>query len=636
MVEEAKESTIPSTTTSSSSITDTAIIIRGGGFHGSVVLEHLQQLKKSTSTANAADYFVWDDNHDGLHSSFAPIEKLHFGSQEGTALSQYVTRTLGKYKTIEVYIAVGSGTVRQKLVESVHEVLNQDHFHVIFPTLIHPTAVVSPTAAFGQGCFVGPFAFVNAHCIVGDFSLVNTCAILEHDCKIGDYVTMNPRSTLLGSVSVASFSTIGSHATVRNGCCIDVPDTTVGMGATVVKSIYPPAIRGFWAGVPAKPVISNKYEQASSLSSSSGVQAQDFLSHAPMRWCFKKPFSSQRVWKYLQHSVESGHVTNDGPLQSIVAAKMQAFVRSVNCALMASNGTAALHALCAGLSLKAKKDLKWVTQAFTFPSSIQGPLMDSLIADMDPEWYGPCRKFLEAHKNEFDGVVVTNVFGHQTDLIMYEKWCKSNGKFLVLDNAASPIGFVKDSRCIHDVGDGAIVSLHETKPIGRGEGGVIFAKREILPFVHQAMNFGFDIPKQVREPHRACSNWRMSDIAAAAVCDHLDFMLNNKWEDKLQELTKFAVSELEKQSISMALPVKYPTILSCLFIKLNDPTEAERILHLLHSHNIEAKHYYEPLCSEEEAPEAWKLFSSSVCLPFHLGFSESQLKAVIDLIASSR
>jgi dTDP-4-amino-4,6-dideoxygalactose transaminase len=355
-----------------------------------------------------------------------------------------------------------------------------------------------------------------------------------------------------------------------------------------------------------------------------------------MRLCYKKPFSSQRVWKYLQQSVESGHITNDGPLQSILAAKMQAFVRSVNTVLLAGNGTSALHALCVGLALKAKKDLKWVTQAFTFPSSIQGPLKDSFVADLDPEWYGPSRDFLESQKDTFDGIIVTNVFGHQTNLAMYEKWCKNNGKLLVLDNAASPIGFLRDSRCIHDVGDGAIVSLHETKPIGRGEGGVIFAKREVLPFVHQAMNFGFDIPKQVREPHRSCSNWRMSDIAAAAICDHLDFMLNNKWEDKLQELTKFAVSELERKSMSLALPVQYPTILSCLFIKLSGPTETERMLNLLHSHNIEAKHYYEPLCTKEEAPEAWKLFESTICIPFHLGFSQNQLKKVIELIASNR
>jgi dTDP-4-amino-4,6-dideoxygalactose transaminase len=256
--------------------------------------------------------------------------------------------------------------------------------------------------------------------------------------------------------------------------------------------------------------------------------------------------------------------------------------------MMASNGTATLHALCVGLSLKAKKDLRWVTQAFTFPSSIQGPLKDSLVADMDPEWFGPDRNFLEVHKHEFDGIVVTNVFGHQTELLMYEKWCKSHGKFLVLDNAVTAIGFLSNSHCIHDVGDGSIVTLHETKPVGRGEGGVIFAKREVLPFLHQAMNFGFDIPKQVREQHWSCSNWRMSDIAAAAVCDHLDFMLNNKWEDRLQELTKFAVSELlEKKSIVfLAMPVHYPTILSCLFIKLNRPIQAERILDLLHSHNI--------------------------------------------------
>jgi dTDP-4-amino-4,6-dideoxygalactose transaminase len=88
---------------------------------------------------------------------------------------------------------------------------------------------------------------------------------------------------------------------------------------------------------------------------------------------------------------------------------------------------------------------------------------------------GPSLSAINSISDQIDGIVVTNVFGYQSKVLEYEKWCKMNGKLLLQDNAATPIGFVSDGRCIHDVGDGSFLSLHETKPLGRGEGFCRFA-----------------------------------------------------------------------------------------------------------------------------------------------------------------
>lgn len=203
---------------------------------------------------------------------------------------------------------------------------------------------------------------------------------------------------------------------------------------------------------------------------------------------------------------------------------------------------------------------------------------------------------------------------------------------MVFDNAASPLGFIEDGRSIHDVGDGSFISLHETKPFGCGEGGAVFVSRELYPFVHQAMNFGYDIPSQVRAPSRLASNWRMSDIAAAAICDHFDNISSAKWEERHQELTRFAVEQLRRAGKELALPVRYPTVLSCLFIKLESDTNAKGTCRRLNSHGIEAKHYYEPLVPKSEAPESWKLFDSTICLPFHLDLTREKVQLMIDFI----
>ena len=640
------------------------ILLRGGGCQAAVVWETLQSTMLPSflsyaSTTDSTRVVVWADGEGPVHSSLQHLPRVKSAeecvvyfdknkkiiSSEPVAAGETHCEDYGAATPTQVfcYVAVGKGSVRKTLVESVHEIFDKidndkdpRDYHLSFPSLVHPKALVSPTAQIGQGCFVGPFALIHTHAKVGNFCLVNSSVLVEHDCSMQDYVTVNPGAVVLGTVQVRADSTIGSNATVREKLSI-ASETTVGMGAAVVRDIVVPIKDknnpsqhcAFWGGVPARPVMVQTTKKSSASDDSNDHRER-------IRWCFRKPFSSQRILDYLTPSLEKGHITNDGPLQPVVTAKVKAFVGSSREVLMACNGTGALHALVAGISLRSGKPLRWVTQAFTFPSSIQGPLSNALVADLDPTMKGPSLDFLEMNLDKFDGVIVTNIFGHQADIVGYEQWCKEKNKFLVFDNAASPIGVISQDdggRCIHDAGDGAIVSLHETKPIGRGEGGAVLVDRELSYFVHQAMNFGYDILNQVRIPNRDSSNWRMSDIAAAAICDHLDFMTSTGWKEKYEAKIRFAVSYLEHKEMKLAFECCYPTILSCLFIKLEEGIGGFAAKKL-NGHNIEAKHYYTPLVPRGQAPEAWKLYDTTVCLPFHLQLSDDQIRAMIDRTSS--
>lgn len=582
--------------------TDSSIaVLRGGGCQGAVVFEQIQFV--------FSRILVWDEN-EKIHPILSDLPRFH---------PDFKSESLKGATEVCCYVAVGSGAVRKNLVESVERVFQSSSpdLRLTFPSVIHKTAVVSPSAKIGSGCFVGPFALINTNAKVGDFCLINSAALVEHDCVLESYVTVNPGAILLGTARLETLATQGANATVRENRSV-VAGTMIGMGASVVRDINGP-LHGFWGGVPAKPVFQR-------------AQVDEQAKNVRIRWCFQKPFSSQRLLQYLQQSLEKGHLTNDGPLQAVVTAKLKSLVRTNRDVLMACSGTAALHALVTGHALMVGKPLRWATQAFTFPSSIQGPLAQAKVCDIDPTLNGPCMRFLEEAKDDFDGIIVTNVFGMQVEIVEYERWCIRCGKLLIFDNAASPLGFIEDGRSIHDVGDGAIISLHETKPFGRGEGGAIIASRELAPFVHQAMNFGYDIPNQVRVPNRQASNWRMSDFAAAAICDHFDTMIDQKWEAKLQELTRSAVEQLEQCGKRLAYPIRYPTVLGCLFVRLLDGSNAEAICQRLNSHGIEAKHYYTPLVSRSEAPNAWNLYDTTVCLPFHLDMSREDLRKMIMLL----
>lgn len=116
------------------------------------------------------------------------------------------------------------------------------------PPLIHPSAVVSPSAKIGRGTVVMPKAVVNAAARVGEAVIVNTGAVIEHDCDIGDGVHLSPLAAVGGGTRIGSGTWIGAGAIVIQGLEIGA-DTIVGAGATVVRDVEESVVV---AGVPAE------------------------------------------------------------------------------------------------------------------------------------------------------------------------------------------------------------------------------------------------------------------------------------------------------------------------------------------------------------------------------------------------
>jgi len=102
--------------------------------------------------------------------------------------------------------------------------------------VIHPTAVVSPSALLGLGIYIGPHAVVNAQASIENGAIVNSGAIVEHHSQVCAFAHVGPGAVLAGRVHVGPMSLIGAGASVRPGvsigdCC------TVGAGAAVVSDL---------------------------------------------------------------------------------------------------------------------------------------------------------------------------------------------------------------------------------------------------------------------------------------------------------------------------------------------------------------------------------------------------------------
>jgi sugar O-acyltransferase (sialic acid O-acetyltransferase NeuD family) len=105
-------------------------------------------------------------------------------------------------------LAIGIPGVRRRVAESVLARGGR------FVSLIHPTAIVVPTASIGEGSIVCPQAIVSDSCRLGRFVLMNYHSSLGHDAAAGDFAVLSPYATLGGAATIAEDVFLGLHASV--------------------------------------------------------------------------------------------------------------------------------------------------------------------------------------------------------------------------------------------------------------------------------------------------------------------------------------------------------------------------------------------------------------------------------------
>lgn len=130
------------------------LVILGAGGFGKVVADVASQLNRYESV-------VFLDDGDGADI----IGKC-------SAYAAFID------ENTELYPAFGNNTLRLDWIER----LLQSGAQV--PTLVHPTAYVSPTAEIGIGTVVLPKAVVNSYTAVGQGCIINVGAIIDHNCTV--------------------------------------------------------------------------------------------------------------------------------------------------------------------------------------------------------------------------------------------------------------------------------------------------------------------------------------------------------------------------------------------------------------------------------------------------------------------
>lgn len=149
-----------------------------------------------------------------------------------------------KAEEYEFIVAIGNNDVREKIQRDLKL---RDYKLAV---LIHPSAVVSPSADIKEGSVVMANCVINAGSVIGNGCIINTASTIDHDCVIQDYVHISPGVHIAGTVKIEKKTWIGVGSSVMNNIAI-CKDCIIGAGSVVIKDI---CNSGTYVGIPAKQI----------------------------------------------------------------------------------------------------------------------------------------------------------------------------------------------------------------------------------------------------------------------------------------------------------------------------------------------------------------------------------------------
>ena len=173
-----------------------AIVVYGGGGHGKSVIDLVRAL---------GQYQVVGVIDDGLKQGADVMGVPVIGGGD------HLPRLVKEGVRLAVNAVGGIGDIASRI--QVFQRLLEAGFG--FPTIIHPTAFVEPTARLSQGVQVFPHAYIGSDADVGFGTIINTAATVSHDCRLGAYVNVAPGALLAGAVTLDEGVLIGMGVTLN-------------------------------------------------------------------------------------------------------------------------------------------------------------------------------------------------------------------------------------------------------------------------------------------------------------------------------------------------------------------------------------------------------------------------------------
>lgn len=131
----------------------------------------------------------------------------------------------------DVFIcAIGNVNHRKHTVEQILAKCGE------FISLVHPTAIISPSTHIGRGVVIKPYCSLSCQVSIGDFTYLQGAVIMGHDVQIGQYCQLNSFAFLAGNCKIGNQCIINAGARLIQSTVVE-DNAVVGMGSVVLRKV---------------------------------------------------------------------------------------------------------------------------------------------------------------------------------------------------------------------------------------------------------------------------------------------------------------------------------------------------------------------------------------------------------------
>lgn len=332
-----------------------------------------------------------------------------------------------------------------------------------------------------------------------------------------------------------------------------------------------------------------------------------------------------RVSFYLEECWKSRVLTNRGQLVKNYESEISK-MHSVSDVTCVANCTLGLEFALKILTKPDKKEV--ITTPFTFKATVCAivnagfkPVYCDIMSDGNIDH----AKLIDLITPDTAAIMPVHVYGVPCN----DKEISSIGndyKIPVIYDAAHCFGVFKDSKSIFEMGDASVISLHATKGVNCGEGGVVhFKNKENNEKLRHFTNFNLPIKDGIING----TNGKLSELNAAlglAVLESYESIFNRRME----------VEKTYRQTLPNHIFFirDNPNILNNnLYTPLIFSSE-DKVLQIMNSlleRGIISRRYFFP-CLDKSCQVASDIARRVLCIPTHVNLSQEEIFLVCSVV----